>query len=461
MKKICLFVFLFVSVFSLFSHSQKLEKAKALLDNRELLKAKTEIDAFLSIEKNQLRSEAYFQKAKIYLAISKDPTLKDAVADPRSEAFSAIQEYLQLEESEKNSTKRYMLMLFEGYQPLVDVYSGYSTDGAILFNSGNYGTALQAFKKNLEVFKLLFDRKVVAASMDTTTLLYAAIAAEKSGKAIEAADYYSKVAATKVKTEGFAEVYKWLANYHSTNNDITKALQFSALGKELYPADPFWLGFDLETLRDKGSKEELFNKYEEILRAYPDSVLFLFNYGIELYQTAYHPHLAKRPINSKSMIDKSASLMKRIVEKNPNYVSAYVLLGQIYYNEGVDVNNEMFSIVPKSGTTFTTEQLKKRNELRSEVLNKFNLSAPYLIKVYELLSSQSKLTSEDRYNLKNTLDLLISVNEEKISQLKYKKHQTESKKDLAGVKLMESELKILQNDVAKYTDLYNGKVNKQ
>ena len=81
---------------------------------------------------------------------------------------------------------------------------------------------------------------------------------------------------------------------------------------------------------------------------------------------------------------------------------------------------------------------------------------PYLVKVDELLDSQGKLKMEDKDNLKNALDLLIIINEEKVNALEQKKRQAEAKKDAAAIKQIDAEVKKLQDTVTKYTDKYNN-----
>ncbi|NII28705.1 hypothetical protein HB364_26730 [Pseudoflavitalea sp. X16] len=454
MKKVLLIVLLAATGSGLYA--QKLDKAKDLLGKKKLTEAKTEIDGVLAVEKNQTLSEPYFQKAKIYLAISKDSTLKASVPDAREAAFQAIKKYLEIESKEKDEKKRYLLMTFEGNQPLIDVYSGYSKDGATFYNAGNYNEALNNFKKTLDVFDVLAERGIVPMKLDTTTTLYAGISAEKASKPDEAAVYYAKIAEAKAKSEGFVEIYKWLAAHYREKNDIATAQKFSALGKEVYPQDSFWTGFDLEMLSDKGSKADLFKKYEEVIKENPDNHIFLFNYAVELYKEGYQEDVTKRPANSKDLIAKAAEMMKRTLEKKPDYANANMVMGQILYNQGVDINTENKAIRPQGGTKLTPDQLKKKEELRQEVVKKFDEATPYFEKVDELLDKQGKLKMEDKEILKNALDLLITINEEKTSQLETKRNAAETKKATAEMKQYDADIKKLQEKTTLYTEKFNN-----
>jgi tetratricopeptide (TPR) repeat protein len=454
MKK--LFLTALLAVVAFLSQAQKLEKAKDLLTRKKFTDAKTEIDNVMAVEKNKTVSEAWYIKAKVYGAIASDSTLKGTVPDARATALEAMKQYLELETKEKDAAKRNIQLTLDNNAPLIDLYTGYSKDAASFYNASNYNDAFVNFKNSLAVFDLMSARGIIPIKLDTTTTLYAGISAEKAQKPDDAAVYYGKIAEAKAKGDGFVEIYKWLADYYRRKDDVTNAAKFSALGKEVYPSDPFWTGFDLDMAREKGNKDDLFKKYDQVIKENPDNYLFLFNYGVELYQTGYDPDASKRPSNSKELIAKAIEVMTKTLEKKPDYANASMVLGQIYYNQGVEINNENKNIRPKPGAKLTPEETKKKDELRAETSKKFDQALPYLVKVDELLDSQGKLKMEDKDNLKNALDLLIIINEEKVNALEQKKRQAEAKKDAATVKQIDAEVKKLQDTVTKYTDKYNN-----
>jgi tetratricopeptide (TPR) repeat protein len=454
MKKLLLTALL--AVVGFLSQAQKLEKAKDLLSKKKLTDAKTEIDNVMTVEKNKTLADAWYTKAKIYGAIAADSTLKSSVPDARGTALESMKTYLDLESKEKDSAKRNIQLTLDNNAPLIDLYTGYSKDAASFYNANNYNDAFINFKKSLEVFDLLSSKNIIPIKLDTTTTLYAGISAEKAQKPDDAAIYYGKIAEAKAKGEGFVEIYKWLADYYRRKDDAANASKFAQLGKEVYPSDPFWTGFELDLAREKGSKEELFKKYEQVIKENPDNYLFLFNYGVELYQTGYDPDASKRPANSKELIQKATEVMTKTLEKKPDFANANMVLGQIYYNQGVEINNENKNIRPKPGAKLPPDSLKKKEDLRAETAKKFEQAVPYLTKVDEVLDSQGKLKMEDKDNLKNALDLLIIINEEKANQLEQKKRQAEAKKDVAGVKSIDAEIKKIQENVTKYTEKYNN-----
>lgn len=411
MKKTLLFVLLAFLV--VIAQAQKVEKAKTLLTGKKVAEAKTEIDNFLAIEKNKNNSDAWYTKAKVYLAISTDQELRSTVTDARGVAFDALKQYYEIESKIKDSTQRYITLLVENNQPLVDMYKGYSADGSTYFNANNFNDAFVAFGKCLDVFDFMSQKKMIPHQFDTTTTLYAGIAAEKASKPDVAATFYGKIAEKKIKSDGFIEIYKWLTDHYYRKSDLTNAGKYLSLGRQVYPEDQFWDAFDLDMVREKGTKEELFKKYEEIIAANPKNHLFVFNYGVELYQMGYQEDITKRPENSKDMIAKSATLMKKVIELKPDYANAYMVLGQLIYNEGADINNVNKKIRPPAGGKLKPEELKKKEELRNQVKAKFEEALPYFEKVEQILASQGKLKMEEKTILKEAFDLIIMINENK------------------------------------------------
>ncbi|MHA4842718.1 hypothetical protein ACX0G7_01080 [Flavitalea antarctica] len=410
MKRILLTVMLVASVAGVFA--QKLDKAKTSLEKKKLAEAKTEIDNFLAVEKNKTNSEAWYTKSKIYLAINADSSMKATVPDARVVAFDAVKKYMELE-APKDSTKRNTLLTMDGNKPLVDIYSGYSKDGASFYNAGNFNDALTNFQKSLEVFDIMSKNNMIPIKLDTTTTLYAGISAEKANKPDTAAIYYGKIAESKAKAEGFVEIYKWLADHYRQKNDMANATKFATLGREVYPQETFWSGFELDMAREKGTKDELFTKYEQVIKENPDNHLFYFNYGVELYQAGYNQDSTKRPANSAELIERAREQIAKSIEKKADYANSQMLMGQILYNQGVDINNKNKAIRPQGGAKLKPDELKKKEELRVEMNKKFDEALTYFAKVDQILGSQGKLKLDEKNILKDAYDLTITIYEQK------------------------------------------------
>jgi tetratricopeptide (TPR) repeat protein len=399
--------------------AQKLDKAKDLLGKQKYNEARTEVDNFLANEKNKNNSEAWYLKGKIYSSIAMDSVAQASVPDAKPQAIAALKKYLELEGQVKDSAKRYMLMTLENRKPLTDLYSAYSKQAASYYNAGNFNDALIGFQGSLEVFDMLAKEGWTnGIVLDTISVLYAGISAEKANKLDTAASYYTKIAEAKAKAQGYESIYKWLADYYKTKGDTEKASHFTALGKEVYPDDPFWLGFEVNMLSEKGDKQQLFNKYEEVTKANPTNPIFFYNYAVELYKTAYNEDSTQRPANSAELTDKAIQNVQKSIELDAKYPNSRMLLGQIYYNQAVDIINKNKAIKPKGNVKLTPVQLKEKETLRQESAKKFDQAIEQFVKIDELLGGQGKLKMEEKQFLKDSYDLLITIYEQKQDQTK-------------------------------------------
>ncbi|HEY8387063.1 MAG TPA: hypothetical protein VIK74_00585 [Parasegetibacter sp.] len=412
MKKLILTSLLGILVFNL--SAQNLERVKDMIRNKRLDNARTEIDKIAANEKYKKNAEVWYTKAKVYAAIADDSTLAATVPNAREEAFNALKDYLKLD------TKQAITLQLDQFQPLLAIYQGYFREGANAFNDKKFDAALEEFKRAGEVSTLMADKGWSNVKLDTTIILYSAVAAQNARKDDEAAKYYQILADNKVATgEEMADCYKWLADYFYRRDKPEEAQKYLTLGKELFPNDGFWASMELDMLRDQGDKNLLFSKYEEVIRMNPGKYEYPYNYALELYDYGYKQDVAERPENSVEIIARAEENMKKALELNPASHQAMLVIGQINYNRGVDLQNEAASI-----KSTAAEDTKKRAELRQNANKYYDAAIPYLEKVYTKLDPMGKLGPEDRNALKNALDILIIIYDQKNQKEKVKELET-------------------------------------
>ncbi len=415
MKKI-LIVSLFIAS-ALGSLAQSAGKAKDLLKSKKLPEAKAEIDKVVASEKGGKDPEAWYTKAKIYSEIASDSTQKSGSTETRNEAYEAIKKYTQIDD------KKLLLSTMDNHKTMIDIYQGYFKTGAAFYNSNNFADAFTNFKKSLEVGAFINDKGVANIKLDTLVMLYTGISAEKLNQKDTAAVYYSKLADAKVTGENMVEIYKWLADYYRQKKDNANASKYIQSGRTLFPKDAFWDSFDLEMAGESGNRQDLLTKYEAVVAKEPNNYLYVFNYGVELYKEAYKDTVASRPANWEQMIDKAENNMKKTIELKPDFPQANLVLGQILFNKGVDISKKMKAIkLPASGKIKPEDQ-KMKDELKTQMLSKFDQAVPYFEKVEQLLGSKGKLKMDEKSNLKDTYDLLINIYEQKNLKDKVKNYE--------------------------------------
>ncbi|MDP9042017.1 MAG: hypothetical protein M3N30_08540, partial [Bacteroidota bacterium] len=337
--------------------AQSVEKAKDLLKANKTAEAKDEIDKTLLVEKNQKNAEAWYTKVKIYNAVAANDQLKTQYPDALVQSLDALKKYTQFDD------KKMVLLAADGYKPVNEIYQGLFQLGAANYNAQKWTDAYTDFNAAISAINFMYKQGWIKQSMDSTSLLYAGISAEKSDKRDEAVVYYKTIAdsgITKIGGNDMAEIYKWLSDYYTRKGDKAMAAKYTALGKSKYPNDIFYDELQLDVLRKTGPKDSLFAKYEEINKEHPDSAIYFFNYGLELYQYATDTSSGKRVANSEELIKKAQEKLQASLKLNPNYAQTSLVLGQIAYNQGVE-----FQVLGKPKGNTNAAELKQRQEYRA------------------------------------------------------------------------------------------------
>ena len=401
MKRIFLSLLMAFVISGLFA--QSIDKAKELLRANKVAEAKEEIDKAMAVEKNQKNAEGWYYKVKIYNAVAVNEQLKTQYPDALIQSLDALKKYTQYDD------KKQVLLAADGYKPVNEIYQGLFQQGATNYNAQKYKESLTDFTAAISAIGFMYKEGWIKQSMDTTSLLYAGISAEKTNKRDTALIYYKIIADSGITNIGgndMAEIYKWLADYYSRKDDKAMAAHYTALGRSKYPKDIFYVELQLDALRKSGPKDSLFAKYEEINKDFPDSAIYYFNYGLELYQYASDTSSGKQVANASEYIKKAQEKLTTSLKLNPNYAQTSLVLGQILYNQGVE-----FQVLGKPKGNTTPAELKQRQDYRAESTKKFNEAIPYLEKVDQLLGGAGKLKKADKVALRDAYDMLVTIYE--------------------------------------------------
>jgi hypothetical protein len=385
--------------------AQNLDKAEDLFKANKLPEAKAEIDKVLTVEKNKKNSEAWFYKLKIYNAVAASATLKDQYPNARFEALDALQKYTETDQ------KKMVLLVVDQYKGVNDIYHGFFQAGADEYNAGKFAEALTNFKGALETSSFMNKKGWYTFKIDTTAILYAGISAEKAGFKDTAATYYGILADSgivKITGSDMLLIDKWLVNHYYTKKDEANMFKYLEIGRKAFPDDPYWLTFKLDYVREKGDKKALFDQYEKVTAEFPKNPVYFYNYGVELYQYASDTSTGKRPVDADSMEAKARQNLQKALDLQPDYAQASLVLGQIIFNQGVDLQAQVKTIKGK-----TPEDIKKRADLRVAANKKFDESVPYFEMVDKDLGNKGKLKQEDKTTLRNAYDLLTTIYEQK------------------------------------------------
>jgi hypothetical protein len=400
-------IFLSIALAALFSglFAQSLDKAKEYLKANKLPEAKAEIDKVLAIEKNQKIAEAWYTKVKVYNAIAANDQLKATVPDALIQSLEALKKYTELDD------KKQILLTLDQYKPINEIYQGLFQEGATNYNEKKYPEAYTDFTNAISAIRFMNEKGWVKQNMDTTSTLYAGISAEKAAKRDDAVIYYKQIVdsgITRIGGNDMGEIYKWVADYYNRKADKAEADKYLAIGKAKYPHELFYYELELDNWRKNGPKDSLFAEYENINKAFPDSAIYYFNFGLELYQFASDTSKGPVPANVDELIKRAQEKLSKSLQLNPNYPQASLVLGQISYNEGIALQQQAKTIKGSK-----PEDLKKRADLKVEAISKFDEAIPYFEKIDQELGKEGVLKRVDKNALRDSYDLMVTIYEQK------------------------------------------------
>jgi tetratricopeptide (TPR) repeat protein len=390
-------------------HAQDFTKVKtSVIVPGQLETAKTSIDKLMQDPKAQAKAEGWMWDMVVYAGLYADDKLRAKYPRPELVADSAFERYHALDPT-------YKLVVDNSQQTFAgQMYSESFNFGVSTYNQKKYDSSFYFFKLAVKYSDVIFKNKWskdTTLSMDTLSILYAGVTADKIGNRDEAAKYYGRIASNKIAkiaSNDMIDIYKWLADYYEQKKDKASAFAYLTLGQQVFPADQYWPVTELDYWRKDGNKDSLFATYDQVCKQYPTNYLFFYNYGLEVYQYASDTTSGHRPANADELVAKARQNLNKALELKPDYPQAAMVLGQISYNEGVDLQMQA-----KAVKGATPDMVKKRTDLRAASTKKFDEAIPYFQKVDEDLGGKGKLKMEEKQTLKDSYDVLITIYEQK------------------------------------------------
>lgn len=410
MKKVVatgIFTFLLLCGFA-----QDIKSVKKSLDKNDLATAKTQIDAFLV--KNPASPEGLWYKAKIYSAIAGNEQLKGTVPDARKEAYEAFKK-ADLAGSKDKDYMIFMTIQGQGfYKPIFELYTGYYDDAAAKFNTAAGSGSKEDFKKAYDEFlnanmvgSYIFSNKWALSALDTALILNIGKAALNAGMKEEAIQNFKKLADANVYmtaqgSAGYDLPYQWLTLYYKQQKDEANLLKYSALGKQYFTADDYYDAVLLDYYHEKKDKDALFKQYDAVVKKFPDSASYHFNYANELFTYVYNADEGTKIPNKEALLPTINTELSRALTLKPEDVNTNWLYAQYYFNQGIDSRENARDIKGAK-----PDDVKKRNEILASAIESFNKAIPYAEKAMITLEANTKKSDKSRY--KSIVNLLNEI----------------------------------------------------
>jgi hypothetical protein len=406
MKKMFLGCLFFVAFHVV--NAQDLKSVKKYSDAKQLDKAKTEVDAFL--QKNPGSPEGLYYKSKIYGNIADSAQFKSLAPNARAEAFDAFKKAVELDKDNKLA----LIMIQDKYKPIFDLYAGYYDAGIKDFNSAAntkdkayYDSALNNFVRANEVGSYIYSKQWALSALDTPLVLNIGKAALNAGNKEQSLKYFkmladSNIAKTSDDASGYELPYQWLVLHYKDQKDEANMLKYADLGRKNFPNSDYYDAVLLDYYRAAKNHDALFKKYQEVVTKFPDSMQYHFNYANEAFNYVYNSDAGTKIDNREELLKTVGDELEKALKINPDDVNTNWLLGQYYYNAGVDLKDKAVAV---KGTK--PEDVKAKADFTAQAKEQYSKALPYAEKALAGLETGFKKTERSRY--KSVADLLQRI----------------------------------------------------
>lgn len=395
MKKYCFLMLLLVAGFSSFGQSlEDINKLRLLGQNK---KAKDALDKFMAEPKNANKAEAWYYKATILNALSKDSGVASADAiKMKQEAFETLRKYQQMDPKEPS-------LVIDKYSTYFDLYNGYFDIGAKEFNKKNFSASFEGFKNALAIEDFVKSKGYEYNGfkfpvLDTSLVLNAAITANQAKDEASAVEYYKKLTDANLAAEQYLSVYQFLAEYYAKKNDEANLAAILEKGRSLYPQDDYWTEVEVDRVAKSGDKAALVAKYEEMMKRYPEKYAYAYNLSVELYNQLYTADV--RPSNAIALQEKLTETLKKAIPLDKG-IDSKMLMTRHLYNYAYDWQDSSKKIKGAK-----PEDLKKRNDLKAKFISKIDECIPYAEGAVSFFAALPTLRPIQKANYKDVLDML-------------------------------------------------------
>ncbi|MFM2358617.1 MAG: hypothetical protein RLY16_610 [Bacteroidota bacterium] len=392
--------------------AQGIDEIRNLAILKQNDKAKEAVDKYLSVEKNAKKPDGWFYKGYILNEMSKDPAkTQDESSALKLEALETFKKYRSID-------PKAVLMEEQTNSPYFDIYSGFASDlGVKAYQDKNFAKAAEYFAKALDVHDYVYSLNIAGnngfkfSALDTTLVLYTAIAAGEAKNSDMSITYYRKLIDANIAGEQYVDVYQQVAEHYKSKKDHANLIAILEKARQLYPANTeYWIALEIEDATADVEKPALFQKYDELAAKFPNNYTIYYNQAVEIFRYVYSEE-AKGQNTNDLKAKLTDCLNKSIAIKST--VDANFLMANFLYNYSIDISDEAKKIKgPKP------DDLKKKKEMNERSTKVMNDAIPYAEKVVELFKAVAKPKSQDKINNRQALILLRNIYEVKKDQVK-------------------------------------------
>jgi tetratricopeptide (TPR) repeat protein len=279
--------------------------------------------------------------------------------------------------------------------------------GSALYQAGDFKNAYGAFKATYDGFALT-QKNNEPSNFDpkehNKTLYYAALCAQQAGMMPEAKSALETLVA---KGDAEAEVYEALVGMSQDNDAEVERLLAEARTK--YPNDLGLLYSEINHYLQKGEMASLITKLEQAIQMEPNNVSVYVTLG-QVYDKLYQDQAGTDPAAAEESFKKALQYYQQGLEKDPKNFDAVYSIGALWYNKAAAYSLELNELA----NDYSAEGNRKYDAKKKEMDEAFAKAQPFfqqaetinpkdlntLIALREIYARQENYPKVDEYKAK-------------------------------------------------------------
>jgi tetratricopeptide (TPR) repeat protein len=277
--------------------------------------------------------------------------------------------------------------------------------GSALYQAGEYANAYEAFMATYNGYALLKKNNeptTFSADEAPKALYYAGLCAQQAGMKEETATIFKQLVDMGIAEAG---VYEALFNGCVQDNPA-EAEKYLALGREKFPEDTGLLYAEINYLLNKGELESLVAKLEQALKLEPNNVSIYVTLG-QIYDKLYQDQAATDPVGAEANFNKAMSYYQQALTIDAKSFDAVYSIGALWYNKAAAYSIELNNL----SSDYSAAGNKKYEAKKAQMDETFSKALPFFQQAEELnpKDANTLIALKEIYARQDKLDLVSST----------------------------------------------------
>jgi len=314
--------------------------------------------------------------------------------------------------------------------------------GSALYQAGDYASAYEAFKATYDGYSLLLKNEeptTFSADEHPKALYYSALCAQQAGKMNEAklvfeqmvdestrastmkeklivgpqgGCYYNNDSGNKVYVDraycegkmpsDMVSVYETLFSIY-IKEDSSKAEKILALGREKFPDDTGLLYAEINYLLAKGELVGLISKLEKAIEIEPENISVYVTLG-QIFDKLYQDQATTDPLTAEENFNKAMSYYQQALAKDPKSFDAVYSIGALWYNKAAGYSIELNNL----SSDYSAAGNRKYEAIKAKMDETFVKALPFFLQAEEInpKDANTLIALKEIYARQDKLDLV-------------------------------------------------------